>query len=156
MLRLWTPDCTAIAFSAQLPIVSSMRRRTQTQAWLLRALSTENALCITDLERLSGWAPRTLRKGLSELVAEGLVVRFANEDPDHGSLPAVWMRAHDDALMRVSDHVLRERATPKMATEDQRVMRLRTAYIARVIRARKERERRKADDALRRASAEVG
>ena len=118
-------------------------------AWLLRVLSTDNALTTQDLIRLSGWSERTILRGLAELRERDEVITLRQDDYDHGDLPSVHMKTHDVYRMRVGNHVLKEKAAPKMASERARVMRLRNEYIARQINKRKERERREQDNALR-------
>ena len=110
-------------------------------AWLLRTLSTERALSLVDLQRLSGWSERTILKGLAELRERDEVLTIGQDDPDHGTLPSVHLRTYDSHRMRVANHVLRAHAAPKLATEREQAMRRRSAYTARVIQARKERER---------------
>ena len=125
-------------------------------SWLKRALSTERALCLVDLERMSGWSARTIRKGLSELIAQGDAVRFCDEDYDHGTLPAVFMATRDIHQMLVGLHVLKQRAQPKMDAEAQETKRRRNEYIAGLIRRRKEREEREWREAEQARRAKVG
>ena len=111
-------------------------------AWLLRALSTERALTLVDLQRMSGWSERTLQKGLAELRERDEVLTLEQSDPDHGTLPTVHIKTYDVNRMRVNNNVLRARAAPKQATERTRAVRRRNRYIASMIKKRQERERR--------------
>ena len=120
-------------------------KRKLVQSWLLRNLSTERAYSKVELMRMTGWAERTLRKGLHALRDRDLAKRLTlPEDLDHGTMPVVWMRTHNDYQMRVADRDLMAKALPVLQSLRYEMMRRRTAYIAAKINARKERERREA------------
>ena len=123
-------------------------RRSLATPWLMRTLAVDRAMTIMDLVVLSGWSPRTIRRGLAELQEYDEAIRIAlPDDPDQGTLPVVFMKTYDDYRMRVANRILRERAQPRLAEARMEKFRRSNEYWADMIRRRQARERRESDQA---------